>query len=144
MGFPLSLASTSELFQETDEVRNAAGWRAPLHVNDLRALAHKVDRKQLKSDVDDARRCGKQIVRFCVVRVFHARFVVLNPGLPINTASDRVLRATGEWRSLHGPGRGSLATVTSPPIMRASLRERARPSPVPPWRRAVRESAWVK
>src|SRR5262245_49136589 len=27
---------------------------------------------------------------------------------------------------------GSLATVTSPPIMRASLRERARPSPVPP------------
>jgi hypothetical protein len=26
----------------------------------------------------------------------------------------------------------SLATVTSPPIMRASLRERARPSPVPP------------
>jgi hypothetical protein len=27
---------------------------------------------------------------------------------------------------------GSLATVTSPPIIRASLRERARPSPVPP------------
>src|SRR5262245_52907597 len=27
---------------------------------------------------------------------------------------------------------GSLATVTSPPIMRASLRESARPSPVPP------------
>jgi len=27
---------------------------------------------------------------------------------------------------------GSLVTVTSPPIMRASLRERARPSPVPP------------
>jgi hypothetical protein len=27
---------------------------------------------------------------------------------------------------------GSLATVTSPPIMRASLREMARPSPVPP------------
>src|SRR5258706_9577778 len=26
----------------------------------------------------------------------------------------------------------SLVTVTSPPIMRASLRERARPSPVPP------------
>src|SRR5262249_51696544 len=29
---------------------------------------------------------------------------------------------------------GSLFTVTSPPIMRASLRERARPSPVPPKR----------
>src|SRR5262245_18010875 len=28
--------------------------------------------------------------------------------------------------------------------MRASLREIARPSPVPPQRRAVRESAWVK
>jgi hypothetical protein len=27
---------------------------------------------------------------------------------------------------------GSLVTVTSPSIMRASLRERARPSPVPP------------
>src|SRR5215472_2623052 len=39
---------------------------------------------------------------------------------------------------------GSLVTVTSPPIMRASLREIARPSPVPPYRRAVKESAWVK
>src|SRR5262245_56518075 len=32
------------------------------------------------------------------------------------------------------PFPGSLVTVTSPPIMRASLRERARPSPVPPKR----------
>src|SRR5262249_50645669 len=32
---------------------------------------------------------------------------------------------------------GSLVTVTSPPIMRASLREIARPSPVPPKRCAV-------
>ena len=31
---------------------------------------------------------------------------------------------------------GSLVTVTSPPIMRASLRVMARPSPVPPYRRA--------
>src|SRR5262249_47136653 len=31
----------------------------------------------------------------------------------------------------------SLVTVTSPPIIRASLREMARPSPVPPYRRAV-------
>src|SRR5262249_28729293 len=38
----------------------------------------------------------------------------------------------------------SLVTVTSPPIMRTSLRVMARPSPVPPKRRAVRESAWVK
>src|SRR5262249_24606727 len=42
------------------------------------------------------------------------------------------------------PFPGSLVTVTSPPIMRASLREMARPSPVPPYRRAVSESAWVK
>src|SRR5262245_17374811 len=38
---------------------------------------------------------------------------------------------------------GSLATVTSPPIMRASLREMASPSPVPPKRRAVAASAWL-
>ncbi len=38
---------------------------------------------------------------------------------------------------------GSLATVTSPPIMRASLRVMASPSPVPPKRCAVEASAWV-
>jgi hypothetical protein len=38
---------------------------------------------------------------------------------------------------------GSLATVTSPPIMRASLRVMARPSPVPPKRCAVVASAWL-
>src|SRR5215831_6896455 len=38
---------------------------------------------------------------------------------------------------------GWLATVTSPPIMRASLRVIARPRPVPPWRCAVDESACV-
>src|SRR5260370_39113196 len=38
---------------------------------------------------------------------------------------------------------GSLVTVTSPPIMRASLREMARPRPVPPKRRAVAASAWL-
>src|SRR5262245_44663448 len=37
----------------------------------------------------------------------------------------------------------SLATVTSPPIMRASLRVMARPSPVPPKFCAVVASAWV-
>src|SRR5260370_11232073 len=37
---------------------------------------------------------------------------------------------------------GSLVTVTSPPIMRPSLREMARPRPVPPNRRAVAPSAW--
>ena|SRR6516164_3928806 len=36
--------------------------------------------------------------------------------------------------SLLSPEPGSLVTVTSPPIMRASLSERARPSPVPPKR----------
>src|SRR5262250_3439615 len=38
---------------------------------------------------------------------------------------------------------GSLVTVTSPPIRRASLRVMARPSPVPPKRCAVVASAWV-
>ena len=38
---------------------------------------------------------------------------------------------------------GSLVTVTSPPIMRASLRAMASPSPVPPKRCAVVASAWV-
>ena len=38
---------------------------------------------------------------------------------------------------------GSLVTVTSPPIMRASLRVMARPSPVPPNCWAVEASAWV-
>jgi hypothetical protein len=55
------------------------------------------------------------------------------------TGFDR-LRTFGQCMSA-SPGRrtvnteplpGSLATVTSPPIMRASLRESARPSPVPP------------
>ena len=41
------------------------------------------------------------------------------------------------------PFRGSLATVTSPPIMRASLRVMVRPNPVPPKRCAVEASAWL-
>jgi hypothetical protein len=38
---------------------------------------------------------------------------------------------------------GSLVTVTSPPIIRASLRVMARPRPVPPKRCAVVASAWL-
>jgi hypothetical protein len=41
-------------------------------------------------------------------------------------------RARRQTRGKHGALPGSLATVTSPPIMRASLRVMARPSPVPP------------
>jgi hypothetical protein len=37
----------------------------------------------------------------------------------------------------------SLATVASPPIIRASFRLIARHKPVPPKRRAANESAWV-
>ena len=37
----------------------------------------------------------------------------------------------------------SLVTITSPPIMRASLRVMARPKPVPPNRCAVVASAWL-
>ena len=39
---------------------------------------------------------------------------------------------------------GSLVTITSPPIMRESLRVMARPRPVPPYCRAVEVSAWCK
>ena len=39
------------------------------------------------------------------------------------------------------PRPGSLSTVTSPPIMRANRRVIARPSPVPPYRLLVAESA---
>src|SRR5262249_35068335 len=39
------------------------------------------------------------------------------------------------------PRPGSLSSVMSPPIMRASLREMASPSPVPPKRCAVEASA---
>jgi hypothetical protein len=46
-----------------------------LQVDDLRALAHKVNRKHLKSDVDHARRRGKQVVPFCLARGFHDQFV---------------------------------------------------------------------
>src|SRR6478609_8522132 len=41
------------------------------------------------------------------------------------------------------PFPASLVSVTSPPIMRASLRVIARPRPVPPYCRAVEVSAWV-
>src|SRR5262249_23700608 len=56
--------------------------------------------------------------------------------------------AASSWRLAPGrrtvntePLPASLDTVTSPPIMRASLRERARPSPVPPKFCAVEASA---
>src|SRR5262252_2066420 len=65
------------------------------------------------------------------------------------------LSSVGKFHGVHvrsPPGRrtvnteplpGLLATVTSPPIMRASLRVMARPSPVPPKRCAVVLSAWL-
>jgi hypothetical protein len=43
----------------------------------------------------------------------------------------------------HKPGGLGVITVTSPPIMRASLRVMARPKPVPPKRCAVVLSAWL-
>ena len=46
----------------------------------------------------------------------------------------------GEHRTLAG---SELIAVTSPPIMRASLRDSARPRPVPPKRCAVVASAWL-
>ena len=54
---------------------------------------------------------------------------------PTNRCSDRAGQdgaPLGRRTVNTDPLPGSLVTVTSPPIMRASLRERARPSPVPP------------
>src|SRR5262249_53832416 len=48
---------------------------------------------------------------------------------------DEAIAASADWGSRTvntEPLPSSLATTTSPPIMRASLREMARPSPVPP------------
>src|SRR5262249_19024451 len=50
---------------------------------------------------------------------------------------------TGSRTVKTDPLPASLATVTSPPIMRASLRVMASPSPVPPNFCAVAASAWV-
>jgi hypothetical protein len=72
------------------------------------------------------------IRRFVPIRVINA-VQQISTGLP---------SYLGLWSARwHPPGRrtvkteplsGSLATVMSPPIMRASLRKSARPSPVPP------------
>src|SRR5262249_54181886 len=68
------------------------------------------------------------------------------------TSLDHLVGAAGYLYVFAPPGRravkteplpGSLVTVTSPPIRRASLRVMARPSPVPPKRCAVVASAWV-
>src|SRR5262245_61182175 len=60
-------------------------------------------------------------------------------GWPTRCAAVGATVASSELGAIFGrrtvntePLPGSLATVTSPPIMRASLRERARPRPVPP------------
>src|SRR6516162_6384209 len=58
---------------------------------------------------------------------------------PLAGASMRPGRRTVKTEPLPG----SLATVTSPPIMRASLRVIASPRPVPPKRCAVVASAWL-
>jgi hypothetical protein len=60
------------------------------------------------------------------------RPLVGNPPTRCGT-SGRYVRAPPGRRTVNTePLPISLVTVTSPPIMRASLRERARPSPVPP------------
>src|SRR5262245_55418432 len=57
----------------------------------------------------------------------------------VSTGLSNIFDVFGQLSALPGrrtvntePLPGSLATVTSPPIMRARLRDRARPSPVPP------------
>src|SRR5215813_2372056 len=62
-----------------------------------------------------------------------------NPVEPLACESALLRRRTVKTEPLPG----SLVTVTSPPIIRASLRVMAKPRPVPPYCRAVEESAWV-
>jgi hypothetical protein len=62
--------------------------------------------------------------------------------------ADRLRRrrptSAGKRRTKVLPWPCALATVMSPPIMRARRRESARPSPVPPKRRDTLASAWPK
>src|SRR5262249_49634513 len=77
---------------------------------------------------------GRQMQKLPSVGKFHVE--------PPFTSFDHLVGAAGSGLYVFAPpGKrtgnteplpGSLVTVTSPPIMRASLRERARPSPVPP------------
>ena len=54
-------------------------------------------------------------------------------GAPISATFEELDQLPAGIRTVNTePLPGSLATVTSPSIMRASLRDRARPSPVPP------------
>ncbi|OFA08668.1 hypothetical protein DUPY_06260 [Duganella phyllosphaerae] len=70
--------------------------------------------------------------------------------LPASAASNSVVasgagsggRATLKWKRLPCPG--VLSTPITPPMARTSCCEIARPSPVPPYRRVVLLSAWLK
>ena len=58
--------------------------------------------------------------------------------MPVDYLLGRPCVAAGRRTVNTEPLPGSLVTVTSPPIRRASLREMARPSPVPPNRAPLR------
>src|SRR6516164_1064445 len=63
---------------------------------------------------------------------FEPPFTSLNPLVGAAGYGLYVFAPPGSRTVKTEPLPGSLVTVTSPPIMRAGLRERARPSPVPP------------
>src|SRR5215216_3217879 len=101
--------------------------------------------------------CGEHVCSECTVELLHPILQAAHdsaPGRKADAPADTPLRPTltltGHWlasfvtafgQDTYPLGRrtvkteplpSSLATLTSPPIRRASLRERARPRPVPP------------
>src|SRR5262245_22549173 len=112
----------------TNETRGDVGRAASQETDNN---AHRPRRIGLRpSDARKSRECGstcRQTQKLSAGK-FHGVHVPSRPG-------SRTVKTE--------PFSGSLATVTSPPIMRASLRVMASPSPVPPKRCAVAESAWL-
>src|SRR6185312_4663881 len=91
-GLASQVPSVSELGEEIGKLGIAARWRAPSHVNDLRALARKVVGKKFKTDVDDSRRRRQQGRRlhlaFIFVHFMHPFFYLAEPSpiLPVQSA----------------------------------------------------------
>jgi hypothetical protein len=75
-------ASALQLCEKAGKASIPACRRRPLHMNNLSTLTRKVFGKQLKPDIDDARRRREQGIRLDAVAVF-VRVHVLRPTLLI-------------------------------------------------------------
>src|SRR6516162_4575786 len=126
--------------QASDDVNAAAGWNADDNAHRPRWIGLRES---------NARHDGERGSSRCEMEKISAGKFHLN--LPLEPSVNHVVGAAAYFNTLP-PGRrtvkteplpGSLVTITSPPIMRASLRVMARPSPVPPNFCAVVASAWL-